>query len=188
MARHREYAALLIEEHPANWFGEDLQDLLSSPGEDFYDSVSPSENIWRKFDLLTPPLSPQREEEDDCFLSTPVSKLPQNTDEWLTTTICFDTKATSAGLKSKLIQDCMWSGSDEEQARTARSRKVSLSELTMQTASTSCVDPTTFAAYPRQQNQLEHSYSLTTPEPMRLPILNTPATTDDSGKLSCFHY
>lgn len=137
--------------------------------------------------MLTPPSSPEPEEEDlddCCFLASPLHilapKRELQDEPWLATVMPSDTRQN---LNSKLIQDCMWSGSDEEQARVMRSRKVSLSELTMQTASTSCVDPTTFTAYPRQQNQLEHSYSLTTPEPMKLPVMHTPepTTDDDSG-------
>ena len=179
VARHREYSFPESLASTSDFYFE--LDTLVSPSEDFYDSVSPSENIWKKFELLpTPPLSPQREDEDDDCAFT--SKSLKKDDEWLTTAI-FDTKSLpTGGLKSKLIQDCMWSGSDEEQARSHRSRKVSLSELTMITTSTSCVDPTTFTAYPRQQNQVEHSYSLTTPEPMRVPPMYTPAQTDeDSG-------
>jgi len=166
-----------------DWYFE--SDTMLPSTEDFYDSVSPSENIWKKFELLpTPPRSPPREDEeltsgcDDCF-DSPATLTPRpaiSEEEWLTTAICFDSK--SAGLKSKLIQDCMWSGSDEEQARVSRTRKYSLSELTMIAASTSCVDPTSIAAAPRQQNLLEHSYSLTTPEPMRLSVPATPAATD----------
>jgi len=180
VARHRQYSFPESLASTSDFYFE--LDTLVSPSDDFYDSVSPSENIWKKFELLpTPPLSPQRDEDDDddCAFSSECTK---KDDEWLTTAI-FDTKSLpSGGLKSKLIQDCMWSGSDEEQARSHRSRKVSLSELTMITTSTSCVDPTTFSAFPRQQNQVEHSYSLTTPEPMRVPPMYTPAQTDDDSE------
>lgn len=174
VARHRQYT--FPESLATSDFFFEL-DTLVSPTEDFYDSVSPSENIWKKFELLpTPPLSPQRSDDDDtsrCSIK----------EDWLTTAILDTKNLPNGGLRSKLIQDCMWSGSDEETARSHRSRKVSLSELTMIATSTSCVDPTTFSAYPRQQNQVEHSYSLTTPEPMRVPALYTPAQTDDdSGK------
>lgn len=184
MARQREYASYTPDCYSSGdeWYFKTDVDLLVKPGDDFYDSVSPSENIWKKFDLITPPLSPSREEDDECFLAgcdPSLTKSMLQEEEWLTTICLGETK--QAGLRSKLIQDCMWSGTDEEQARSNRNRTVSLSELTMITASTSCVDPTTFSAYPRQQNQLEHSYSLTTPEPMRVPSINTPATTDDSG-------
>lgn len=141
--------------------------------DDFYDSVSPSENIWKKFELLpTPPRSPSRdveEDREDVNLSLP-------TEDWLSKFMCFD---QAPGLNSKLIQDCMWSGSDEEQARASRTRKYSLSETTMQTASISSVDPTSVAtAVPRQQNEMEHSYSLTTPEPTGVSPFPTPAASD----------
>lgn len=155
--------------------------IYSSTDDDDITQTSPGDDVWKKFDLMTPPDSPAHELDDDCFEASS-DAFDDSTDNWLTTPFCFERKA--AALSSNLIQDCMWSGSDGEQARTSRIRKVSLSELTMLTTSTACVDPTSISSCTRAQNQMEHSYSLTTPEPLRVrvPAIMTPSSTDDSGK------
>lgn len=67
--------------------------------EDFYKSTAPSEDIWKKFELLpTPPMSPARTlckvlaQEEDCE-----------------STCIPDTEKLFGNLSSIIIQDCMWS-------------------------------------------------------------------------------
>lgn len=137
--------------------------------------------------IITPPLSPQRSEDGDDSLSLYSSISPVCQDRLHYSDVMPTDELFHKDYKSNVvIQDCMWSGVGSDGVNNKRKRNVSLSELNMVTASTSCVDPTTFTAYPRQQNQVEHNYSLATPEPMRVPKLHggdcTPNTTDDSGK------
>ncbi|XP_019742690.1 protein L-Myc-1b-like [Hippocampus comes] len=71
--------------------------------EDFYNSTAPSEDIWKKFELLpTPPLSPIR------TLQNGDDKL-----SWLSRVLAQDDECEGQGLfrnlSSIIIQDCMWS-------------------------------------------------------------------------------
>lgn len=71
--------------------------------EDFYNSTAPSEDIWKKFELLpTPPLSPIR------TLQNGDDKL-----SWLSRVLAQDDECEGEGLfrnlSSIIIQDCMWS-------------------------------------------------------------------------------
>ncbi|XP_077410141.1 protein L-Myc-1b-like [Vanacampus margaritifer] len=71
--------------------------------EDFYNSTAPSEDIWKKFELLpTPPMSPIR------TLQSGDGKL-----SWLSRVLGQDDECEGQGLlrnlSSIIIQDCMWS-------------------------------------------------------------------------------
>ncbi|XP_074516805.1 protein L-Myc-1a [Sebastes fasciatus] len=81
--------------------------------EDFYKSTAPSEDIWKKFELLpTPPMSPTR---------TPHHLTPGDKLSWLSKVLGQDEECeaqfipdTASGklfgnLSSIIIQDCMWS-------------------------------------------------------------------------------
>lgn len=186
VARHREYnpfhpcfpaeGATESMVHSYPFFDSDYMKECSS---DDMVSASPAEcDIWSEFGkhCLTPPESPRNVKE----ISTDYCK---STDGRQPLILMSEIYEKIEELKPNVFEDCMWSG--VERRRTGRVRNVSLSELNMVTTSTSCVDPTTFTAYPRQHNQVEHNYSLATPEPMRVPKLHSetpPSTTDDSGK------
>ncbi|XP_061599977.1 protein L-Myc-1b-like [Cololabis saira] len=79
--------------------------------EDFYKSTAPSEDIWKKFELLpTPPMSPTR---------TPLQLSPGDTLSWLSKMLgqdeeyeahfVPDTQELFGNLNAHIIQDCMWS-------------------------------------------------------------------------------
>ncbi|XP_067936123.1 transcriptional regulator Myc-like [Watersipora subatra] len=150
------------------------------------ESVNLDSNIWDKFFLhpylYTPPGSPQRDECDHICPDSPVTESMVHL-HTMPTSELFDCEQQMnyERFKDPVLQDCMWSGVER---RPFRVRNVSLSELNMVSTSTSCIDPTTFTAYPRQHNQVEHNYSLATPEPMRVPKLysdyNTPSTSEHS--------
>jgi len=83
--------------------------------EDFYKSTAPSEDIWKKFELLpTPPMSPTRTLSGGALLLSPGDKL-----SWLSKVLGQDeecegqfipgTGALFGNLSSIIIQDCMWS-------------------------------------------------------------------------------
>lgn len=83
--------------------------------EDFYKSTAPSEDIWKKFELLpTPPMSPTRTLSGDAIHFSPGDKL-----SWLSKVLgqeeeCEglnrpDSEELFGNLSSIIIQDCMWS-------------------------------------------------------------------------------
>lgn len=79
--------------------------------EDFYKSTAPSEDIWKKFELLpTPPMSPTRTLGGNMHV-TPGDKLG-----WLSKVLGQDeeyegpdTEELFGNMSSIIIQDCMWS-------------------------------------------------------------------------------
>ncbi|XP_069544781.1 protein L-Myc-1b-like [Brachyistius frenatus] len=84
--------------------------------EDFYKSTAPSEDIWKKFELVpTPPMSPTRTLSGASLYLSPGEKL-----SWLTKVLgqdddyesqfIPDTKNLFGNLSSHIIKDCMWSG------------------------------------------------------------------------------
>ncbi|CAL8291315.1 protein L-Myc-1b [Gadus morhua] len=83
--------------------------------EDFYKSTAPSEDIWKKFELLpTPPMSPTRTLGGAAMLVSPgdklswLSKFLGQDDEYEGQFIP-DTEELFGNLSSIIIQDCMWS-------------------------------------------------------------------------------
>ncbi|XP_023687947.2 protein L-Myc-1b [Paramormyrops kingsleyae] len=81
--------------------------------EDFYKSTAPSEDIWKKFELVpTPPVSPSRTPEG-------AGMPPGDRLEWVTQFLGqdeeqegeykIDTEEIFGNLSSIIIQDCMWS-------------------------------------------------------------------------------
>lgn len=76
--------------------------------EDFYKSTAPSEDIWKKFELLpTPPMSPTRTPTPGDHLSWLTKALAQ--EEEMETPFLQDTQQLLGNLSSHIIQDCMWS-------------------------------------------------------------------------------
>ncbi|XP_064625000.1 transcriptional regulator Myc-1-like [Lineus longissimus] len=140
--------------------------------QDFYAAPAPSEDIWKKFELIpTPPRSPRRDDEDDTDILDMVDGIfsPKSTTERLqlvseilddpvTQTIVtpdFFKCACSPNIKSKLIQDCMWSGnleedqdcSDEKTDEKPVEKKPASSSVVIN-ANTECVDPSSVFPYP----------------------------------------
>lgn len=71
--------------------------------EDFYKSTAPSEDIWKKFELLpTPPMSPTRTLSGDKL--SWLSRVLGQEDEWPECR-----RYVPANLSSIIIRDCMWS-------------------------------------------------------------------------------
>lgn len=90
--------------------------------EDFFKSTAPSEDIWKKFELVpTPPMSPIRAVEGSARVGTLYPSLGDKL-EWVSQflgqddeqqdTPCRVTTSTESfgNLSSIIIQDCMWSG------------------------------------------------------------------------------
>ncbi|XP_041809785.1 protein L-Myc-1b-like [Chelmon rostratus] len=84
-------------------------------GEDFYKSTAPSEDIWKKFELLpTPPMSPTRTLSGGALQLSPGDKLSWlskvlGQDEECEGQFIPDTGELFGNLSSIIIQDCMWS-------------------------------------------------------------------------------
>ncbi|KAG9355638.1 hypothetical protein JZ751_000476 [Albula glossodonta] len=86
--------------------------------EDFYKSTAPSEDIWKKFELVpTPPMSPIRilEGGGGTMYPSPGDKLECVTqvlgqEEEQEGQYKIDTEEIFGNLSSIIIQDCMWSG------------------------------------------------------------------------------
>lgn len=83
--------------------------------EDFYKSTAPSEDIWKKFELLpTPPMSPTRTLNGVSLPQSPgdklsgFSKMLGQEDDY-EGQFNPDTKDLFGNLSSHIIQDCMWS-------------------------------------------------------------------------------
>ncbi|CAL9691311.1 unnamed protein product [Knipowitschia caucasica] len=92
------------------------------PDEDFFKSTAPSEDIWKKFELVpTPPMSPIRAAEGSAKVGVLYPSLGDKL-EWVSQflgqddeqqdTPCRVTTSTETfgNLSSIIIQDCMWSG------------------------------------------------------------------------------
>ncbi|XP_070699109.1 protein L-Myc-1a [Pempheris klunzingeri] len=83
--------------------------------EDFYKSTAPSEDIWKKFELLpTPPMSPTRTLSGGAPQLSPGDKLSWlskvlGQDEECEGQFIPDTEGLLGNLSSIIIQDCMWS-------------------------------------------------------------------------------
>ncbi|XP_071756042.1 protein L-Myc-1b-like [Centroberyx gerrardi] len=83
--------------------------------EDFYKSTAPSEDIWKKFELLpTPPMSPTRTLSGAAVHLSPGDKLSWlskvlGQDEECEGQFINDTEELFGNLSSIIIQDCMWS-------------------------------------------------------------------------------
>lgn len=104
-------------DHYQHYFYDD-----HDPDEDFFKSTAPSEDIWKKFELVpTPPMSPIRAVEGSAKVGMLYPSLGDKL-EWVSQflgqddeqqeTPCRVTPATESfgNLSSIIIQDCMWSG------------------------------------------------------------------------------
>lgn len=107
-------------DHYQHYFYDDHHD----PDEDFFKSTAPSEDIWKKFELVpTPPMSPIRAQEGSGKVGLLYPSLGDKL-EWVSQFLGQEdeqqqqdvpcklaTASDSFGnLSSIIIQDCMWSG------------------------------------------------------------------------------
>ncbi|KAM3870807.1 protein L-Myc-1b-like [Diretmus argenteus] len=124
--------------------------------EDFYKSTAPSEDIWKKFELLpTPPMSPTRTLSGATVHFSPGDKL-----SWLSKVLgqdeeCEgqfrpDTGELFGNLSSIIIQDCMWSSFSaskqlekvNERISTAAQTGVSpVAHISVRPSKAQCVSP-----------------------------------------------
>ncbi|XP_053290287.1 protein L-Myc-1b [Pleuronectes platessa] len=142
--------------------------------EDFYKSTAPSEDIWKKFELLpTPPMSPTRTLSGAALHLSPGDKL-----SWLSKVMgqeeeCEgpfppDTGKLFGNLSSIIIQDCMWSSFsaskqlEKVSGRVAATGASPVAQITVRpnkaqcvsasgplpAAVTDCVDPAAVLTFP----------------------------------------
>ena len=91
----------------------------SEPGP--YNASVPTSDMWKKFELLTPPRSPSRcDTPEPVAVPTSVADTLQIVSEILLDDTCSNpaliapSEINTGSLKSKLIQDCMWNCSSFE--------------------------------------------------------------------------
>lgn len=128
--------------------------------EDFYKSTAPSEDIWKKFELLpTPPMSPHRTLSGAALYLSPGDQL-----SWLTKMLGqdedyeghLDTEELLDNLSAHIIQDCMWSSSGSKVGGRACGTPAPVRPCKTQCASpggvpsapSDCVDPAAVLTFP----------------------------------------
>uniref|UniRef100_A0A3Q2VQ07 Transcriptional regulator n=1 Tax=Haplochromis burtoni TaxID=8153 RepID=A0A3Q2VQ07_HAPBU len=128
--------------------------------EDFYPQQfqppAPSEDIWKKFELLpTPPLSPSRRPSLSSLDLSIADQLEMVTeflgDDVVNQSIICDSDYSQTFLKSIIIQDCMWSGfsAAAKLKKVVSERLASLSYLQdLNTSASECIDPSVVFPYP----------------------------------------
>lgn len=133
--------------------------------EDFYKSTAPSEDIWKKFELLpTPPMSPHRTLSGAALYLSPGDQLSWLTkmlgqDEDYEGHLLPDTEELLDNLSAHIIQDCMWSssGSNKEKvsgrvcgtpAPVRPSKTQCASPGGLPSAPSDCVDPAAVLTFP----------------------------------------
>ncbi|XP_071117119.1 myc protein-like [Haliotis cracherodii] len=133
---------------------------------DFYNlntpTLMPSEDIWKKFELLpTPPRSPKHEVSDLLdYESTDISDFLQNEAVLKPPNLPFPESPPPSSLCSKLIQDCMWSGSHQIGFDMKVEKSPSPGPDTRQNENgqtetpSDCVDPAAVFPYPISDTRL----------------------------------
>lgn len=124
--------------------------------EDFYKSTAPSEDIWKKFELLpTPPMSPTRTLGGAALHLSPGDKLSWlskvlGQDEECDGQFIPDTEELFGNLSSIIIQDCMWSSFsaskhlekvNERLSSTAQARVPPVPPISVRPSKAQCVSP-----------------------------------------------
>ncbi|XP_012708664.2 transcriptional regulator Myc [Fundulus heteroclitus] len=126
--------------------------------EDFYPEQpqppAPSEDIWKKFELLpTPPLSPSRRPSLSSLFPSTADQLEMVTeflgDDVVNQSIICDADYSQTFLKSIIIQDCMWSGfsAAAKLKKVVSERLASLHAARKDAAAAAAVDPAVAAAW-----------------------------------------
>lgn len=139
--------------------------------EDFYRSTAPSEDIWKKFELVpTPPTSPACGPADKACCSGAAGERG----DWLPGCCLAGEEPGEifANLSAFILQDCMWSGfSARERLEKARSEKLSVpgvprlaphkpsfaQDLGFGHAATECVDPAAVFPCPLAESKIPAS-------------------------------
>ncbi|KAJ8277043.1 hypothetical protein GJAV_G00070850 [Gymnothorax javanicus] len=182
--------------------------------EDFYHQQhsqlqppAPSEDIWKKFELLpTPPLSPSRRPSLSSLFPSTADQLEMVTeflgDDVVNQSFICDADYSQSFLKSIIIQDCMWSGfsaaaklekvvSERLASLQAARKESSITDATsssssrlntsylqdLNTSASECIDPSIVFPYPLTETS-KSSTILSTPT----SALDTPP---NSGSSSC---
>lgn len=128
-------------------------------GEDFYKSTAPSEDIWKKFELLpTPPVSPSRSGSECPGWMSPKPTFEE--DYGSPYELELEPLDVLANLSSIVLKDCMWSGlaagqqlekvtRDAKVAPTARAQRVAPATThTYSSPATQCVSPAAVLSLP----------------------------------------
>ncbi|KAJ8362183.1 hypothetical protein AAFF_G00390810 [Aldrovandia affinis] len=133
------------------YFYFDSEEDFSHQRHDQLQPPAPSEDIWKKFELLpTPPLSPSRRPSLSSLFPSTADQLEMVTqflgDDVVSQSFICDADYSQSFLKSIIIQDCMWSGF----SAAAKLEKVSASE---------CIDPSVVFPYPLMENPKPGTHS-----------------------------
>ncbi|MEQ2230017.1 hypothetical protein ILYODFUR_024937 [Ilyodon furcidens] len=133
--------------------------------EDFYPEQpqppAPSEDIWKKFELLpTPPLSPSRRPSLSSLFPSTADQLEMVTeflgDDVVNQSIICDADYSQTFLKSFIIQDCMWSGfSAAAKLKKVVSERLASLHAARKDAATAAVDPAVAAAWRLNSSYLQ---------------------------------
>ncbi|MEQ2304292.1 hypothetical protein AMECASPLE_025549 [Ameca splendens] len=133
--------------------------------EDFYPEQpqppAPSEDIWKKFELLpTPPLSPSRRPSLSSLFPSTADQLEMVTeflgDDVVNQSIICDADYSQTFLKSIIIQDCMWSGfSAAAKLKKVVSERLASLHAARKDAATAAVDPAVAAAWRLNSSYLQ---------------------------------
>lgn len=186
----------------ATYFFHLEKDEVGSEG---YSTPVPTHDIWKKFELLpTPPLSPSRSPRhspvdfdsfsgDYCSVADTLQIVSDILDEDSCATAPLATVEISlSSLKSKLIQDCMWNGSNYENSLDFKVLATLNTEDLYETpcstpppveyVSSECVDPSTVFPYPINESHQNLCSSHTSSDSgKRLPanaVMQRPYTFD----------
>ncbi|XP_017328649.1 transcriptional regulator Myc-B [Ictalurus punctatus] len=100
---------------PYFYFDTEEEDFYTQQQEQHGQPPAPSEDIWKKFELLpTPPLSPSRRSSFSSSFPSTADQLEMVTeflgDDAVNQSFICDSDSSQSLLKSIIIQDCMWSG------------------------------------------------------------------------------
>ncbi|XP_015231139.1 PREDICTED: myc proto-oncogene protein [Cyprinodon variegatus] len=134
--------------------------------EDFYPEQpqppAPSEDIWKKFELLpTPPLSPSRRSSLSSLFPSTADQLEMVTeflgDDVVNQSIICDSDYSQTFLKSIIIQDCMWSGfsAAAKLKKVVSERLASLHAARKDAAAAAAADPTGAAGWRPNSSYLQ---------------------------------
>lgn len=150
-----------LEHDPdATYFFHSEKDEVGSEG---YSTPLPTNDIWKKFELLpTPPRSPSRSPpHSPVNFADKLQIVSDILDEDSCSTAPLATVEISlSSLKSKLIQDCMWNGSNFESTLEVLAATLNIEDLRdlydtpcstpppVEYVSSDCVDPATVFPYP----------------------------------------
>lgn len=143
-------------------------DGMDSRFEDFFTSTAPSEDIWKKFELLpTPPVSPSR----TLALGRTVFPLSVDRSIWPSDDYIpfkFDPLDVIGNLSSVVIKDCMWSGGlsatrvnprteaqNEREVNLPRTQNLRVADV----PTTRCVNPAAVLNLPSHQSKKQMTAS-----------------------------